>query len=136
MRRSTADPSISEQPESKTGIPRNRLSERSQADPSPPIETIPKRLFIREQMSVCFFGAERQRIAEPKISKTRTTRKIFTREIFLLLARVLFFSRTIFFRSAIMLFHVPQPLGKQFLLPVEKGFDSRGRGAYRFPYII
>ncbi|WP_218815774.1 hypothetical protein, partial [Porphyromonas gingivalis] len=54
MKRSTADPSISEQPESKTGIPRNRLIERSQADPSPPIETIPERLFIREQMSVCF----------------------------------------------------------------------------------
>ncbi|ATR93162.1 hypothetical protein CS388_03410 [Porphyromonas gingivalis] len=35
-----------------------------------------------------------------------------------------------------MLFHAPQRLGKQFLLPVEKGFDSRGRGAYRLPYII
>ena len=30
-------------------------------------------------------------------------------------------------------FHAPQPLGKQFLLPVEKGFGSRGRGAYRLP---
>ena len=29
-----------------------------------------------------------------------------------------------------------QPLGKQFLLPVEKGFGSRGRGAYRLPYNI
>ena len=54
----------------------------------------------------------------------------------MLLARVLFFSRTIFFRSAIMLFHALQPLGKQFLLPVEKGFGSRGRGAYRLPYNI
>ncbi|ALO29152.1 hypothetical protein PGS_00003850 [Porphyromonas gingivalis A7A1-28] len=89
-----------------------------------------------ENSRMLFFGAERRRIAEPKISKTRTTRKIFTREIFLLLARVLFFSRTIFFRSAIVLFHALQPLGKQFLLPVEKGFGSRGRGAYRLPYNI
>ena len=35
-----------------------------------------------------------------------------------------------------MLFHAPQRLGKQFLLPVEKGFGSRGRGAYRLPYNI
>ena len=35
-----------------------------------------------------------------------------------------------------MLFHALQPLGKQFLLPVEKGFGSRGRGAYRLPYNI
>ena len=35
-----------------------------------------------------------------------------------------------------MLFHAPQPLGKQFLLSVDKGFDSRGRGAYRLPYNI